>query len=312
VKPTTRAGTNDCAQRLLGSLALVLVLGAVGCARADLDVVRSRRASAGCGKPAPAADSDQTLLRGASSRSYRLHVPAAYDPGTPVPLVLDFHAIGSTGALEARTSQYLPLTDVEGVVTAFPTGLSGPLGPAWNIGPCCVSDPSTDDVGFVRAVVDQVASVTCIDLSRVYAVGFSMGGGFVHYLGCHAADMIAAIAPAGFDLLGENVDECHPWRPITVLSSRGAADTFIPYGGGYSSVVPGMPVTLLGAQKTFEKWAALDRCSGTPSNADANGCRSYGGCPLGVEVTLCSKPGGGPEPADAKVIWPWLKVHRLP
>lgn len=317
----TRERKGDRGRQALRSMALALALQAVGCARADLDVLRARGGddaavpmpvrSAGCGKPAPARDTDQTIPSGASPRSYRLHVPPAYDADTPVPLVLDFHAISSTGPLESMVSPYRPLTDAEGVVSAFPNGSPGPLGPAWNIGPCCDTDPSTDDVGFARAVVTQVASLTCIDLTRVYAVGFSMGGGFAHYLGCHAADVFAAIAPAGFDLLQENVADCRPSRSITVLSSRGTADTFIPYGGGFSSTVPGMPVTFLGAQKTFQKWAELDSCKGPPSTPDANGCVWYGGCPMGVDVLLCSKPGGGPEREDATMIWPWLKAHRL-
>ena len=33
-----------------------------------------------------------------------------------------------------------------------------------------------------------------------------------------------------------------------MISFRGTADTLVPYAGGSSSVVPGMPVTFLGAE----------------------------------------------------------------
>ena len=101
----------------------------------------------------------------------------------------------------------------------------------------------------------QVSTMACIDPKRVYAVGFSMGGGMAHYLACHAADVFAAVAPSAFDLLQENVGDCRPARPITVISFRGSADNLVPYDGGPSAVVPGMPVTFLGAQATFQKWA---------------------------------------------------------
>ena len=71
---------------------------------------------------------------------------------------------------------------------AFPTGLPGPSGNAWNIGPCCVA--TVDDVAFIKALVGQLRATTCIDPKRVYATGFSMGGGMAHYLACHAADVL--------------------------------------------------------------------------------------------------------------------------
>ena len=116
-----------------------------------------------------------------------------------------------------------------------------------------------DDVAFARALVSQVRDIACIDSSRVYAVGVLTGGGMAHYLGCHAADMFAAVSPASFDLLEENVDDCIPARPITIVSFRGTAEARVPYEGGPSSLVPGMPLTFLGAQGTFEKWAEIDR-----------------------------------------------------
>ena len=61
----------------------------------------------------------------------------------------------------------------------------------WNVGPCCVAN--VDDVAFAKALVTDVEKVACIDPKRVYAVGFSMGGGMTHYIGCHAADVFAAV-----------------------------------------------------------------------------------------------------------------------
>ena len=81
----------------------------------------------------------------------------------------------------------------------------------------------------------QVSTTACIDPKRVYAIGFSMGGGMAHYLACHAADVFAAVAPSSFDLLEENVGDCQPPRPITVISFRGSADTLVPYEGGPSA-----------------------------------------------------------------------------
>ena len=192
---------------------------------------------------------------------------------------------------------------------AFPDGLKGPAGTAWNVGPCCVAD--IDDVAFARALVAHVRERTCIDSTRVYAVGILTGGGMAHYLACHAADVFAAVAPAAFDLLAENVDECVPSRPISVISFRGTADTRVPYEGGPSSLVPGMPLTFLGAEGTYAKWAEIDRCVGPASVRDANGCSAYSGCSGGAEVILCTKDNGRLEHGDPSIAWPVLARHTL-
>ncbi|WP_437312117.1 alpha/beta hydrolase family esterase [Sorangium sp. So ce388] len=264
-----------------------------------------------CPSPAlRAGDTNQTVTVGSASRSYVLHVPAAYDGSKPVPLVVDFHPLGGSGPSERTGSPYPAQTDPEGVIMAFPSGLSGPSGGAWNVGPCCVA--GTDDVAFAKALVAQVQETACIDPKRIYAVGFSMGGGMSHYLACHAADVFAAVAPAAFDLLQENVGDCEPSRPITVVSFRGTGDPIVPYAGGSSSVVRGMPVNFLGAKATFAKWADINGCTGSPSAEDGQGCSTYSTCEGGVEVALCTKQGGSHEPGNAAVGWPVLKRHTMP
>jgi polyhydroxybutyrate depolymerase len=246
---------------------------------------------------------------GTVSRSYVLHLPAAYDGKKAAPLVLDFHGVGGTGTTELGSSPYPSLLDPAGVVMAFPDGMKGPAGTAWNVGPCCVAN--VDDVAFARAVVADVGQAACIDTSRVYAVGVLTGGGMAYHLACQAADVFAAAAPAAFDMLAENVDACVPARAISVISFRGTADPRVPYAGGYSSLVPGMPVTFLGAMGSFQAWGQIDHCAGAASSADANGCAHYSGCQDGVEVILCTKQGGTDDPGNPAIAWPVLTRHTL-
>jgi len=264
--------------------------------------------SAGCQKdPLPPGDTNRVVKVGSVSRSYVLHVPPAFDGKKPGPLVVDFHAAGMTGAGERAMSPYPAALDPSGVVMAFPDGLKGTAGTGWNVGPCCV--PNADDVGFARTLVADIGALLCLDLDRVYAVGLLTGGGLAHLVACQAADVFAAVAPAAFDLLAENVDSCLPGRGVTVISFRGTADPRIPYEGGASSMVPTMPVTFLGAQATFAKWAEIDGCTGQPSAPDADGCERYGSCRDGAEVILCSKQGGGEDPGDPAIAWPVLMRH---
>jgi len=302
-----------------GCIALGFCLAVAACTRADLDAITGPPdggtdvvTPVSCPSPAlqPVNAVMQTVQVGGDTRSYVLHVPPAYDGSKPVPLVVDFHALGSTGAQWLGGSPYPDVTDPDGAVMAYPTGLAGPSGNAWNIGPCCVA--GVDDVAFAKAVVAAVRAMACIDPKRVYATGFSMGGGMAHFVGCHAADVFAAVAPSAFDLLQENAGGCQPPRPITVVSFRGNMDPFVPYDGGPSAVVPGMPVTFLGALGTFQKWADIDKCTGSPSAPDANGCSTFASCAGNVEVVLCTDPAGGRAQSDAAIAWPILKRHPLP
>jgi polyhydroxybutyrate depolymerase len=300
---------------------LCMMLAAAGCSRANLDAIARVPATNGsssdggsgaviCPSPAlKAGNTNKTVQVGSTSRSYVLHIPAKYDGSKPAPLILDFHAQNGSGSSQLSSSPYPAQTDPEGVVMAFPNGLKGPGGTAWNVGPCCVAD--VDDVAFARALVVQVETIACIDPKRVYAVGLATGGGMAYYLACHAAEVFAAVAPAAFDLLEQNVGDCKPSRSITVISFRGTADPLVPYDGGPSSVVPGMAVTFLGAQATFKKWAEIDQCTDSPSAADSNGCSAYSTCQDGVEVVLCTKQGGGLEAGNASAGWPVLKRHTL-
>jgi polyhydroxybutyrate depolymerase len=258
----------------------------------------------------PPGDTNKTVEVNGTSRSYVLHVPAAYDGTKAVPLIIDFHGLTGNGPGQRSGSPYPAQTDAEGVIMAFPSGLAGPSGAAWNVGPCCVAN--VDDVAFAKTLVAEVSKSACIDPKRVYATGFSMGGGMSHYLACHAADVFAAVAPAAFDLLEENVDDCEPARPISIVSFRSTGDGVVDYDGGYSAVVPGMPITFLGAEATFEKWADINECPSPASAANGQGCSTYSGCQGGVEVTLCTKQGGGHDQGTASVGWPLLKKYTLP
>ena len=268
-----------------------------------------------CPTGAKPTDATKNLTVGSLSRKYILHVPSAYTGTTAVPLVLDFHPIGGSASQWRTGSPYPAVIDKEGVISAFPDGLTGPMGQAWNVIGCCVSQVNgadVDDVAFAKAIVADIEKVACIDTKRIYAVGFSMGGGMSNWLACKAPDVFAAAGPASFDLTQQNEAQCTPSRPITVIEWRGKNDTVVAYAGGHSTLVSGMALDFLGAVGTFQKWASIDGCTGNPSAADSNGCQTYSQCSASVQVTLCTDASGGHEAANAGIVWPILKKYTLP
>lgn len=136
-----------------------------------------------------------------------------------------------------------------------------------------------------------------------------------HYIGCHAADVFAAVAPASFDLLKENETACTPTRPIPVLAFRGQNDNVAIFAGGYSTLVTGMPITFLGAQGSFAKWASINQCTDSASAPQTSGkwqCQYHATCAGSVQVGLCIDSSGGHEYGDGAIGWKFLKQFTLP
>jgi polyhydroxybutyrate depolymerase len=211
---------------------------------------------------------------------------------------------------EQTNSGLKEVSDQQGPIVVWPQGADN----TWNVGPCCAAVGAPDDFEFARAIVRQLSTEACIDPSRVYATGFSMGASMAYYLGCKQAEVFAAIAASSMDLFVDAQLECQPTRAMTEISFRGTSDTVVPYAGGASNP-PGRPDLtneLLGAKGTFEKWASIDQCTGAPSAADANGCSSYSGCRDNTEVILCTTEGGGQIMGSATLAWQTLKRHSMP
>lgn len=258
------------------------------------------------------------------SRKYIIHVPSTYKGDKPVPLIVDYHPIGGNADQWAGSKTYESETQADQVIIIYPDGeasAGGFMGHAWNVGPCC---NDADDVTFSRKFIEEAKKEVYIDSKRIYAVGFSMGGGMSNYAACKMADIYAAVAPASMDLSEEVVKNgmnggCKPSRPIPVLNFRGTRDNVVSYNGGYSSVVPGKPITFLGAENNFKEWASMNQCTGSPKGSTPeNGCQMYENCASGVKVGLCiDKLGGtctgnGHEAGCARIGWAFLKQFTMP
>lgn len=257
-----------------------------------------------------AGETTRTVQVGGVARSYLLHVPTSYTGGAPVPLVVDFHPNLENNQFERLNSGYATLSDQNGFIVAFPQGIDN----SWNVGVCCTTSRTVDDLGFAKAVVTDIESAACIDPKRVYATGYSMGGGMSLYLACNAADVFATVAAAAYDLYDDTQEPCHPSRPITVMTFRGTADPIESYAGGMSSPPNGLPVVVdrLGAVGTFQKWAMLDDCTDAMPAAGTGGCQTYSQCSAGVQVTLCTTPGGGHVTGDPNEGWAMMQKHPMP
>jgi polyhydroxybutyrate depolymerase len=253
---------------------------------------------------------DRSIDVNGTIRKYTMHVPTGYTGSKPVPLVLDFHPMGLGPDWERSNSGFRDLADQEQFIVIWPQGVQN----TWDIGPCCAATSPVDDFAFVRAIIRRLSAEACVDTRRIYATGVSMGGSMAYYLACQQAEVFAAVAVSGMDMFAESEIGCAPSRPVSVISFRGTADTVVPYAGGPSSPPdrPNVVHDLLGAVGTFEKWAALNGCTGSPATTLKPGCSTYSRCNEGAEVTLCTVQDAGQEASDVPLAWSVLKQHPMP
>jgi polyhydroxybutyrate depolymerase len=242
-----------------------------------------------------AGDSTQTVTVNGMTRSYIRRIPTGYTGRTQVPVVMDFHPLGGTGARQQSLSNFGAVANARGFIAVWPNG----VGNSWNVGRCCgtAQQQRIDDVAFARAIVrDLQADAACIDTRRVYATGCSNGGGMAYKVACDAADTFAGVAPVDFDCITNPTNNpscgmCTPSRPITEVQFRGTRDTAVPFNGGNTPVVAGLAFP--GAVQNFMIWGMINRCTGTPQSvAGRPGCMRFPMCAGGVDTVLCTVQNG--------------------
>ncbi len=174
----------------------------------------------------------QTIVFDGRARAWNLHLPTAITARKPLPLVVVLHGGGGNSENAERMSGMSAKADREGFIVVYPdgTGRLGEVVLTWNVGNCCgyALDNNVDDVGFIRALVEQLVSDYPVDRARVFVTGISNGGMMAYRLACELADRIAGIAPVAGALNGE----CKPSAPVSVVIFHGTADWHVLYEGG--------------------------------------------------------------------------------
>jgi len=279
---------------------------------------------------AKAEDSLHSITVDQTERSYVLHVPPAVKE--PAALVIVLHGGGGSAKSAIAQTGFDAEADKRGFITAYPEGTARSNGRfhTWNAGACCgiAVVRGMDDVGFIRAMVAEIAAAYPLDPKRIYATGLSNGGMMAYRLGCEASDLVAAIAPVSAVIV---VAPCEPRFPVSVLHIHGTADRNVPIAGGVGekSIVkyPYPPV-----ERSIAFWAAWDDCGKDPivsTAAPSVTLRSYPLCTLGIAVDYYVIEGGShawpggkrlakflDEPSKAiaatPLIWQFFAAHPKP
>ncbi len=215
--------------------------------------------------PAQAVDlSLKTLRVGNLSRTYFSERSGV---GEAQPLIIALHASGSSGSILARATGLTEIAEAAGYMIAYPNGTGLTIDArTWNSGGCCgyAQMHQVDDVSFLRALIDKLASEGLADRERVYLVGVSNGGMMAYRMAVEAPQLFKAVAVVS-GVLDVPADTVKAGMPV--LHIHGSDDPFIPFLGGIGkqevSQLPRISVA-----KTIEAWVKADGADPKPAITD--------------------------------------------
>ncbi len=238
--------------------------------------------SAGCGQATSLQSGAATIDVGGTTRDYILDIPDGYDPSQPYKLIWGLHWRGGSMS-DVATGGTVGLGDYYGlkdlaqgsVIFVSPDGIDD----GW-------ANSGGRDIEFFRALLDRLEGELCIDLDRIFSVGFSFGGMMSFALACDMADVFRAIAP----LSGALYSGCgNGTEPIAMWGAHGLSDNVVPIDDGRA-----------GLAEVLER----NHCSDQSMPTTPDTCVEYQGCDEGYPVTWCEFDGGhGPQRWQVDPIW---------
>jgi polyhydroxybutyrate depolymerase len=226
--------------------------------------------SKGCGATSwPMSKNDISITVDGMARTYNLKIPDNYDTNKPYRLIFAFHWLNGTAA-NVTSGQYyglLPLSQNSTIFVA-PQG----IGNGWSDSGRSQSQGGRD-VAFARALLEEMKNTLCIDTTRVFSEGFSMGGSMSYALACALGAELRGVAVHS----GGPMSGCvqHD-TPVAYFMTHGTSDdvcTYPQYG------VP-----------QVEDFAEINGCQSatlpTPTSDDGE-CIDYPGCSAGYPTRAC-------------------------
>ena len=175
--------------------------------------------------------STENIFYDGSNREYIIYTPQTYSPSVLTPILFAFHGgSGFANDFMNYEADFRSISDTAGFILVYPQALEDPNdGNSTN---WLHKEPTNhNDILFVETLLDTISANYNVDMERVYACGFSLGGMFTYELACHLNSRISAVASvAGAAFVGA-FSNCNLTHPTAVLTINGTIDGTHPYNG---------------------------------------------------------------------------------
>lgn len=161
------------------------------------------------------------------TRRYLLSIPAHYNVDDPEPTPVTFAFHGKTSNPESFIESSLFKTDIiyESIIV-MPEGIDA----SWAGAPYAKTSIE-QDVDLTTQLIEEVDSYYNVDHDRVYAIGYSNGGGMVANLGCRVPYRFAGLVLVSGAYYSPIFDGCSR-EGVAVMTVHGTNDGTVPYDGG--------------------------------------------------------------------------------
>jgi polyhydroxybutyrate depolymerase len=250
---------------------------------------------------------EQSVTVGGVTRHFAIHIPA--NVAKPAPLVFVFHGGGGHPEAIERKTGMDSLADRNGFIVVYPAGTlrAQGRGGSWNVGAGRRTPSTSNDVAFVKALLNKVERQVPLDHARIYAAGLSMGGVFSYRLACEMSDTFAAIAAISATMVEPS---CRPNSPVALLHIHGADDERIPLQGGRGDMTASNRSWPAPEQGVLA-WTKLDHCPAPPKETQENelSCKTYDGCSATVEYCVMAGQGHGWPEGVSDRVWAFFASH---
>ncbi|WP_052297060.1 alpha/beta hydrolase family esterase [Corynebacterium resistens] len=129
-------------------------------------------------------------LRTSTGRKRRVLVaiPTGVPRNKPLPVVLAFHAHNQYAENFATNAGLEGVAARAKAIVVYPQGVDR----SWE-GPTYARTHRGEDVRFARQALRRVSKEHALDWKRIYATGFSNGGGMALNMACQAPDLVAGV-----------------------------------------------------------------------------------------------------------------------
>ncbi|MFA5574925.1 MAG: T9SS type A sorting domain-containing protein [Brumimicrobium sp.] len=192
-------------------------------------------------------------------RMYWRYVSPNYNAANPASLVVTLHGMGDN-ATNFKGIEFDNIADTANVIVLAPEslvdGLTGMT--AWNsqAGVAGIYPNATiNDIGFIHTIIDETMNNYSVNVGKVYACGFSMGGFMTQRLAIEGNTKFTAFASVA-GTFGSGLTLANPNRAIPIAHFHGTTDATV----GYDSNIFGSNVADL-----IDFWVDNNNCDITPT-----------------------------------------------
>lgn len=189
-------------------------------------------ATDGCGKPptdpTPGNHGRASLISGLQREEWITYMPNGYRPDHRHPVLLVFHADGSTATEALRTTDLREFANVKNFIIVAPHRDT------------IVAFRDGVEPSLIERMLDQTRAELCVDSDRIFAFGTGGGGGGVEALTC--SSWVVATATTSYRFNHERF-LCENTRPVPTLYFAPLLSQHLPVKGGvtcgrYETIVP--------------------------------------------------------------------------